>query len=39
MAGVRLLELGAGKSDHQPHGGKARVLADPVGHPICFSLR
>ncbi|MFC7884824.1 hypothetical protein ACFUVV_23555 [Streptomyces sp. NPDC057376] len=22
--------------DHQPHGDKARVLTDPVGHPFCI---
>jgi hypothetical protein len=33
---VRLLELGAGKPDHQPHGARARVLTDPVGHPFCI---
>ncbi|MEU5045376.1 VOC family protein [Streptomyces griseorubiginosus] len=33
---ARLLELGAGRPDHQPHGDKARVLTDPVGHPFCI---
>ncbi|MGW2619650.1 VOC family protein [Streptomyces sp. NPDC001500] len=33
---ARLLELGAGKPDHQPHGARARVLTDPVGHPFCI---
>ncbi|MFC8428250.1 VOC family protein [Streptomyces sp. NPDC057253] len=33
---ARLLELGAGRPDHQPHGTKARVLTDPVGHPFCI---
>ncbi|MEU1854219.1 VOC family protein [Streptomyces sp. NPDC019990] len=33
---ARLLELGAGRPDHQPHGAKARVLTDPVGHPFCI---
>lgn len=33
-AEARLLELGAGKPDHQPHD-KARVLTDPAGHPFC----
>ncbi|MFE4537594.1 VOC family protein [Streptomyces scopuliridis] len=33
----RLLELGAGKPDHQPHdAAKARVLTDPAGHPFCI---
>ncbi|MDG4860272.1 VOC family protein, partial [Streptomyces sp. T-3] len=32
---ARLLELGAGKPDHQPHAAKARILTDPVGHPFC----
>ncbi|MGW7281997.1 VOC family protein [Streptomyces sp. NPDC054844] len=32
-----LLELGAGKPDHQPHeAARARVLTDPVGHPFCI---
>ncbi|AYC36406.1 VOC family protein [Streptomyces griseorubiginosus] len=31
-----LLELGAGRPEHQPHGDKARVLTDPVGHPFCI---
>jgi catechol 2,3-dioxygenase-like lactoylglutathione lyase family enzyme len=39
VAEARLLELGAAKPDHQPHGDKARVLTDPVGHPFCISLR
>jgi catechol 2,3-dioxygenase-like lactoylglutathione lyase family enzyme len=38
-AEARLLELGAGTPDHQPHGGKARVLTDPVGHPFCIVTR
>jgi len=33
---ARLLGLGAGRPDHQPHGTKARVLTDPVGHPFCI---
>jgi hypothetical protein len=33
---AQLLELGAGKPDHQPHGARARVLTDPVGHPFCI---
>ncbi|WP_369216207.1 VOC family protein [Streptomyces flavofungini] len=32
-----LLELGAGKPDHQPHEiTRARVLTDPAGHPFCI---
>ncbi|MYY03298.1 MULTISPECIES: VOC family protein [unclassified Streptomyces] len=38
-AEARLLELGAGKPDHQPHGDKARVLTDPAGHPFCIIAR
>ncbi|GAA2410263.1 VOC family protein [Streptomyces pulveraceus] len=38
-AEARLLELGAGKPDHQPHGDKARVLTDPAGHPFCIVTR
>ncbi|MFC9537747.1 VOC family protein [Streptomyces sp. NPDC056975] len=34
-AEVRLLEMGAGKPDHQPHEPKARILTDPAGHPFC----
>jgi hypothetical protein len=35
-AEARLLGLGAGKPDHQPHeAARARVLTDPVGHPFC----
>ncbi|MGW5124997.1 VOC family protein [Streptomyces sp. NPDC004069] len=33
---ARLFEWGAGKPDHQPHGARARVLTDPVGHPFCI---
>ncbi|MCX4549979.1 MULTISPECIES: VOC family protein [unclassified Streptomyces] len=36
VAEARLLELGAGKPDHQPHGDRARVLTDPAGHPFCI---
>ncbi|MFE5144009.1 VOC family protein [Streptomyces fagopyri] len=36
---ARLLELGADKPDHQPHGDKARVLTDPAGHPFCVTVR
>ncbi|MFH8236466.1 VOC family protein [Streptomyces sp. NPDC018321] len=35
-AEARLLESGAHRPDHQPHGDKARVLTDPVGHPFCI---
>lgn len=35
-AEARLLALGAGKPDHQPHGDRARVLTDPAGHPFCI---
>ncbi|MGY3677086.1 VOC family protein [Streptomyces sp. TE33382] len=36
-AEARLLELGAGKPDHQPHEAtRARVLTDPAGHPFCI---
>jgi catechol 2,3-dioxygenase-like lactoylglutathione lyase family enzyme len=35
-AEARLLELGAGKPDHQPHGDRWRVLTDPAGHPFCI---
>ncbi|MFG3242460.1 VOC family protein [Streptomyces sp. NPDC048157] len=38
-AEARLLELGAGKPDHQPHGDRARVLTDPAGHPFCIVTR
>ncbi|MBD0424595.1 VOC family protein [Streptomyces sp. TRM S81-3] len=31
-----LLELGAGKPDHQPHEDRWRVLTDPAGHPFCI---
>ncbi|MGW6984736.1 VOC family protein [Streptomyces sp. NPDC054932] len=30
-----LLELGAGKPDHQPGGDRWRVFTDPAGHPFC----
>jgi len=30
VAEARLLELGAGKPGHQPHGDKARILTDPA---------
>ncbi|MET9361955.1 VOC family protein [Streptomyces sp. NPDC006632] len=35
-AEARLLELGAGKPDHQPNEGRWRVLTDPAGHPFCL---
>ncbi|MET8825773.1 VOC family protein [Streptomyces sp. NPDC004610] len=38
-AEARLLELGAGRPDHQPHGDRARVLTDPAGHPFCIVRR
>ncbi|MFE2036081.1 VOC family protein [Streptomyces scopuliridis] len=39
-AETQLLELGAGKPDHQPHNeAKARVLTDPAGHPFCLVRR
>ncbi|MFJ4463187.1 VOC family protein [Streptomyces sp. NPDC088928] len=38
-AEARLLELGAGKPDHQPHGDRARVFTDPAGHPFCIVTR
>jgi catechol-2,3-dioxygenase len=39
-AEAQLLELGAGKPDHQPHDqAKARVLTDPAGHPFCLVKR
>jgi predicted enzyme related to lactoylglutathione lyase len=34
-AEARLLQLGAGKPDHQPNEGRWRVLTDPAGHPFC----
>ena len=36
---ARLLELGTGKPDHQPHGDEARDLTDPAGHPFCIITR
>ncbi|MGV9644021.1 VOC family protein [Streptomyces sp. NPDC004822] len=35
----RLVESGARIPAHQPHGDRARVLTDPVGHPFCISTR
>ncbi|QKV97495.1 VOC family protein [Streptomyces sp. NA02950] len=37
-AETRLLELGAGKPDHQPHEERWRVLTDPAGHPFCLTV-
>ncbi|MDQ0947200.1 catechol 2,3-dioxygenase-like lactoylglutathione lyase family enzyme [Streptomyces phaeochromogenes] len=34
-AEARLLELGAGRPDHQPDEARWRVLTDPAGHPFC----
>ncbi|MFG3531083.1 VOC family protein [Streptomyces sp. NPDC047917] len=34
---ARLLELGAGKPEFQPHdAARARVFTDPAGHPFCL---
>lgn len=38
-AEARLLELGAGKPDHQPNESRWRVLTDPAGHPFCVVTR
>ncbi|MGW8990155.1 VOC family protein [Streptomyces zhihengii] len=35
-AEARLVELGAGKPDHQPDENRWRVLTDPAGHPFCL---
>ncbi|MFB7190627.1 VOC family protein [Streptomyces sp. NPDC056230] len=35
-AEARLLELGAGKPDQQPHEDRWRVPTDPAGHPFCI---
>ncbi|MCX4399148.1 VOC family protein [Streptomyces sp. NBC_00264] len=36
-AEARLLELGAGKPEFQPHDeARARVFTDPAGHPFCL---
>ncbi|MGW4512921.1 VOC family protein [Streptomyces sp. NPDC004393] len=35
-AEARLLELGAGKPEHQPNEARWRVLTDPAGHPFCL---
>jgi predicted enzyme related to lactoylglutathione lyase len=32
----RCLELGAGKPEFQPGGGRWTVLTDPDGHPFCL---
>ncbi|MFI1172442.1 VOC family protein [Streptomyces melanogenes] len=37
-AEARLLELGAGKPEHQPGGERWRVFTDPAGHPFCVVL-
>jgi len=31
------MELGAARPDHQPGGGRWRVLLDPAGHPFCLT--
>lgn len=33
----RCLELGAGKPEFQPGGGRWTVLTDPAGHPFCLT--
>ena len=33
----RCLELGAGKPEFQPGGGRWTVLTDPSGHPFCLA--
>lgn len=33
----RCLELGAGKPEFQPGGGRWTVLTDPAGHPFCLA--
>ncbi len=33
---ARLMESGAHRPGHQPHGDRARVLTDPAGHPFCI---
>ncbi|MFG2330558.1 VOC family protein [Streptomyces sp. NPDC048604] len=38
-AETRLLELGAGRPDHQPEPDRWRVLTDPAGHPFCLVPR
>ncbi|MFF8959353.1 VOC family protein [Streptomyces sp. NPDC014894] len=38
-AEARLLELGAGRPDHQPNEDRWRVLTDPAGHPFCIIAR
>jgi catechol 2,3-dioxygenase-like lactoylglutathione lyase family enzyme len=35
-AEARLLELGAGRPEFQPHEERWRVLTDPAGHPFCL---
>jgi catechol 2,3-dioxygenase-like lactoylglutathione lyase family enzyme len=34
-----VLALGATKFDHQPSPARARVFADPAGHPFCLCAR
>ncbi|MFE2303560.1 VOC family protein [Streptomyces sp. NPDC059445] len=36
-AEARLLELGAGRPNHQPHAPRALILTDPAGHPFCIT--
>lgn len=38
-AEARLLELGAGRPDHQPNEDRWRVLTDPAGHPFCLVVK
>ncbi|MFE0591255.1 VOC family protein [Micromonospora echinospora] len=38
-AEARLLELGAGRPDHQPDEDRWRVLTDPAGHPFCLVVK
>jgi predicted enzyme related to lactoylglutathione lyase len=33
----RCLELGAGRPEFQPGGGRWTVLTDPAGHPFCLA--
>ncbi|MFI8812501.1 MULTISPECIES: VOC family protein [unclassified Streptomyces] len=34
-----LLELGAGKPEHQPDADRWRVFTDPAGHPFCVTAK
>lgn len=34
-----LLELGAGKPEHQPEADRWRVFTDPAGHPFCVTAK